>query len=286
MPTRISVRGLDPSPSSRAFSWPVLEAGNGSFTNGTYAVDCEEKKRGSSLLLIHSVSHAPLLDEWINSGKTSFVCSVAAPRSMYRKLHVSRSQEQLVEWEQGDLGEYPMFTPMIVARESLVHVVDSESDGLNPIWEGKELHLPKGARVAVCATFKLKSGINGMLHFISDDNLGYGRFRVEPSPEDGFTFKVFLAPNLHHHLRYNRTDLVGTNIMTGVVTAALNLLQREYSQDISEQDGESWRSFRNLIGLAALLDEQGLGHWAEEDFRPELAATGLYPHRLSVEDGV
>jgi len=179
-----------------------------------------------------------------------------------------------------------MFTPMIVARESLVHVVDSESDGLNPIWEGKQLHLPKGARVAVCATFKLKSGINGMLHFISDNKLGSGRYRVEPSPEDGFTFKVFLAPNLHNHLRYKRADLVGTNIMTGVVTTALNLLQREYSQDISEQDGESWRSFRNLIGLAALLDEQGLGHWTEEDFRPELAATGLYPHKLAVEDGV
>ena len=284
MPTKISVRGSDPNPSSRAFTWPVLEAGNGSYTNGIYSVVCEEKERGRSLSLTHTVRDAPLLNEWMVSGKTSFVCSVAAPCSMYRKLHVSSSQEQFIEWSQSDLGEYPMFTPMIVARESIVHVVNSESNGLNQIWDKKEFRLPKGARVAVGATFKLRSGINGILHFILDDKLGSGRYRVEPSPEDGFIFKVYLAPDLHHHLRYQRGDLVGTNIMTGVVTAALNLLQREYNRDDSEHDGESWRSFRNLIDLASLLDEQDLGHWSERNFKPEMAATGLYPHKLSAED--
>lgn len=284
MPTKISVRGSDPSSSSRAFAWPVLEAGNGSYVNGIYSVFCEDKERGRSLALIHSVCDAPLIKEWIKSGKASFVCSVAAPRSMYRKLHISDSQEQLVEWSQSDLGEYPMFTPMIVLRERIAHIANSESDGLNSIWEGRELHIPKGARVAVGATFKLTSGISGLLHFILDDRLGSGRYRVEPSPEDGFTFKVYLAPDLHYHLRYRRSDLIGTNIMTGVVTAALNLLQREYREDDSENDGESWRSFRNLIGLAALLDEQGLGHWSEKNFKPEMAATGLHPHRLSIED--
>ena len=285
MPTEISVRGSDLSSSSRAFAWPVLEAGNGSYTNGLYSVFCEAKEHGKSLSLTHSIRDASLIQEWMVSGKVSFVCSVAAPRSMYRKLHISSSQGQLIEWSQCDLGEYPMFTPMIVTRDKIVHVANSESDGLSPIWGGRELRLPKGARVAVGATFKLQSGINGMLDFNLDDRLGTGQYRVEPSSEDGFKFKVFLAPDLYQHLRYRRGDLAGANIMTGVVNTAFNILRRDYCEDDSENDGESWRSFRNLIGLTALLDEQGLGHWSDENFKPEMAATGLYPHRLSVEDG-
>ena len=143
MPTKISVRGSDPSTSSRAFAWPVLEAGNGSYTNGLYSIICEDKERGSALSLIHCIHDAPLIQEWIVSGKTSFVCSVAAPRSMYRSLHISSSQEQLIEWSQSDLGEYPMFTPMIVTRESIVHIANSQSDGLSPIWE-REGNSPTG----------------------------------------------------------------------------------------------------------------------------------------------
>ena len=283
MPTEISIRASDPSSSSRAFAWPVLEVGNGSYSDGVYSVISEDHERGKSLLLKHKVQGAPLIERWMASGLTSFVCSVAAPRSMYRRLHISDKPEQLVEWSKDDLGEYPMFTPLIVVRESIIHVADSTADGLSLLWNGAELRLPKGARLAVGATFKLQSGINGMLDFNLGEELGPGQYRVEPSSEEGFKFKVYLASNLYDHLRYRRGDLAGMNIMTGVVSAAFNILQRDYHKDEGEDDGESWRSFRNLVGLAALLSEHGLGHWSDEQFKPEMAATGLYPHKLPVE---
>ena len=282
MPTEIKIRASDPSSSSRAFAWPVLEAGNGSYEKGVYSVRCEDKEIGKSLSLLHSVQDAPLIEKWMASGKTSFVCSVAAPRSMYRTIHASNTPEQLVEWSRDELGEYPMFTPMIVAKEGIQHVVNAEQDGLSQIWDAKDLRLPTGARIAVGATFKLQSGISGLLDFNLDDGLGSGRFRVEPSSEDGFKFKVYLATDLYEHLRYRRGDLAGANIMVHVVSAALSILQRNYHQD-EGKDGESWRSFRNLVGLADLLEQHGLGHWSDEHFAPEMAATGLHPHQLSVQ---
>ena len=281
MPTEISIRAKDHSSSSRAFSWPVLEPGNGSYENGLYSVTCEDKERGKSLSLVHRVQFAPLIERWMELGKTNFVCSVAAPRSMYRKVHVSKTPEQTVEWVRDDLGEYPMFTPMIIAREEIHQIADCGPDGLNRIWHGRTLLLPRGGRIAVGATFKLQAGINGILDFSPDETLGPGRFRVDPSAEDGFKFKVRLAADLNDHLRYRRKDVAGANIMVHVVSAAFSILQRDYCRD---NDDESWRSFNNLVGLADLLEQRGLGHWSDENFAPEMAATGLYPHRL-VEGG-
>ena len=284
MQTEISIRASDPNSSSRAFAWPVLEAGNGSYPNGIYSVSCEDKERGKSLSLTHSVRGAPLIDEWMASGKTSFVCSVAAPRSMYRNLHVCNNPTQLVEWVRDDLGEYPIFTPMIVVRANITHVANSETDGLNQIWDGRTLHLPKGARVAVGNTFRLQAGFNGLLDFNLDDQLKLGRYKVEPSSEDGFKFKVYLASDLHGYLQNRRNEVAGENIMTAVITTAFGILQRDYYKDEKASDGESWRSFSNLKGLASLLNEHGLDHWSDEKFKAEMAATGLHPHKLPVED--
>ena len=280
MHTKIVVRASDPSASSRAFPWPVLEAGNGSYVNGAYSVTCTDKEPKVSFLLHHSVQDAPLIQHWIDQGRIIFLCTVAAPRSMYRMLHPSMTPEHLVQWQSSDLGEYPMFTPMLVAREEIAHTVHASRDGLHQIWDGRNLLLPKGGRVAVGSTFKFQSGLNGLLDFNLDGALALGQFWVEDSSEDGFKFKVHLATNLYEHLRYDRQQLAGANIMVHIVSAALSILQRDYSQDDGE---EGWRSSRNLTGLADLLETEGLPHWADEEFRPEQVATRLYPHKLPDE---
>lgn len=278
--TEISVRSSDPSASSRAFPWPVLEAGNDSFPNGAYTVTCTDKDRGKSFELRHKVHGAALIEQWLQQEKLGFVCAVASPRSMYRTLHKSDTPKQLIAWQQDDLGEYPMFTPMVVARENIQHTAVAASDGLNQIWDGRELLLPKGARIVVGSTFKFKSGISGILDFNLDDSLAHGRFRVHHSLEDGFKFKVHLASDLYQHLKHRRNELAGENIMVHIVSAALSILQREWSKDNGE---EGWKSLPNLVGFAGLLEQKGLRHWSDEDFQPELTATELYPHSLPME---
>lgn len=282
MPTReINTRASAPG-SSRAFPWPVLEAGNDSFPNGVYTVNCSDQEVGKSFRLRHALSGAALIERWLEQGKLDVVCTVAAPRSMYRMLHKSEAPEQLIAWQQQDLGEYPMFTPMIVARDSIQHTADAVADGLNRIWNGRKLVVPKGGRVAVGHTFKFKSGINGILDFNLDEKLTPGRFRVQPSNEDGFKFKVYLASDLYQHLRYHRDELAGKNIMVHIVSAALGTLQRDYSRDDGET-GEGWQSHRNLIGLADLIEQNELGHWSDDDFQAEFVATKLYPHIIPSE---
>ena len=278
--TEISTRSSDPGPSSRAFHWPVLEAGNDSFPSGTYTVTCTDQDVGKSITLRHQVQGAPLIEQWIEQDKLTFACSVAAPRSMYRVLCKSETPEQAVAWHRDDLGEHPMFTPMIVAGVDIQHTASVERDGLNRIWDGRKLDLPKGARIAIGCTFKFKSGINALLQFNLNENLDPGQFEAQPSTEDGFKFKISLAPNLYHHLKYHRKEPAGTNIMVHVVSTAFSILQKDWREDDGD---EGWQSFRNLVGLADFLESRGLPRWDDDGFRPEKVTTTLYPHKLPPE---
>ena len=281
-PAKISIGADELGNGSRAFPWPVLEPGNDSFPNGIYTVTCDVRHAGKSFQLRHEVQGAALIEDWGQQGMLDFVCTVASPRSMYRTLHKSCTPEQLIDWQQQDLGEYPMFTPMIVANQPIEHVAAASADSLNQIWDGRELILPKGARIAVGPTFKFKSGITGILDFSLDESLANGQFRVQPSTVDGFKFKVHLASDLYQFLRHRRNEPSGRNVMVHVISAALGVLQRKYSGD-DEAEGEGWRSYRNLLGLSDLLERYGLPHWSDEDFQPELIATGLYPHVVPTE---
>ena len=282
MRTEIIVSASDIESTTRAFPWPVVESGNGSFPEGKYTVVCEDKDVGKSFQLTHSIQGASLIEKWADAGLLKFVCGVAAPISMYKRMHASSEPNQLIQWDREDLGEYPLFTPMIVTNEEIRHLVDAERDGVNHFWDGVELRLPKGARVAICDTFGFQTGLTGLFKFCQDDNLSPGRFRVEPSSEDGFKFMVHLSKGLFEYLQYHRQDTDGANIMVHVVSAALAHLQRDYSND----DGtEGWRSYRNLVGLAEVLEQKGLSVWWEDNFAPEVVATGLHPHVLpSVEN--
>lgn len=279
MTMRISARASDPAAGSRGFPWPVLEQGNSSFPDGVYAVSLEHKERGKSFKLTHEIEGAALISQWIADGGVKFVCAVASPVSAYRRLCVSESPIQLVEWDPDDLGEPPKFTPMIVAARDFTHTINSRTDGASRLWDGKRVELAKGARVAVFPTFGLQSGMLGLLEFCPDSDLESGLFRVEPSTEDGFKFKVYLAEDLFAYLHTGgqRQSPAGANIMTHVVSAALNHLKNRYAVD---NDDDGWSSHPNLRALADHLDAMGLPHWSSEDFNAEKAATTLHPHKI------
>ena len=114
----ISVRSSDLGSGTRAFAWPVLEAGNGSYSEGAYTVDVVHKEPGRSFELKHSVAHATLVERWMEEDKVLFVCAVSAPISAYRKLHMANANPHLVAWMPDDLGAHPLFTPMIVCAKT------------------------------------------------------------------------------------------------------------------------------------------------------------------------
>lgn len=272
----ISISTSEPASAIRAFQWPVLEAGNGAFPDGVYTVEVEHRERGRSFEISHRIGGAPLLQRWMCEGSVRFVCAAAAPVSAYRALHVSSAPSHVVDWHPDDLGAPPVFTPAIVAASGMRYTIDARGDGLNQLWDGLEVELPKGARLAVGPSFALQSGLQGLLDFRDDKQMPAGRFRVEPSHEGGFRFNVYLATGLFRFLISHRHEAAGRNVMTHIVSAAFARLQKDYRCD----DGElGWKSHPNLILLAEDLDRQGLPMWADDTFRPEEAATTLYPLR-------
>lgn len=279
MANEITIRGSDSASGSRGFPWPVLEAGNGSFPKGVYSVELTEGNPGQSFRLIHKVAGARLIEDWISAGRILFVCTVASPVSAYRRVHHSKTPIQEIMWEPDSLGSPPLFTPMIVSSADLDHMISAEYDGVSPSWDGKTIRLLEGSRVAVCPTFALRPGLIGLFDFQVEDDFAAGRFKVQPSTEEGFRFRVFLAKDLFDHLKYQRQEPIGANIMTHIVSSALSHLKRDYRDDDGHSEG--WQSFSSLKSLADMLDSRDLGHWSDEDFDPEWVATCLYPHRIA-----
>lgn len=282
MAMAISISTADPAATTRSFPWPVLEAGNGAFPQGTYTIEIKHEERGRSFTISHRIDRAELIQRWIEEGRAQFACAVAAPVSAYRELHSSSEPSHLVQWSPDDMGSPPLFTPTVVSAGEIQCTLKARRDGVNPLWDGRAVHLPKGARLAVGPTFSLRSGLLGLLDFRLDGSLTPGRFRVEASHEGGFRFNVYLAPDLYHYLAAHRQVNAGWNIMTHIVSASLAKLQSRYSDDNGE---EGWESYTNLVSLSDELVRRELPHWADENFDPELVATGLYPHKVGSEEG-
>ena len=272
-----SVEAVAPAPANavRAHEHPILEMGNLSFPEGRYSLDFRPGEDRSSYNITHHITGAPLITRLLDSQQARYVCIVSSPISSYRSTHVSEDAQQEVRWDSDELGEPPMFTPMIVCTQAQAITLDASRDGVHRIWDKQKISLQKGSRLALGSVIQLESSILHLLSLHEDASLKDGQFVVEPESEP-FRFRVNVSTRLHQYLRY-RPGEHRSNIMTHIVTACLARLQRDHSDD----DGETgWESHRNLKAFADFLEHEGHGHWTDDDFRPEKVATALYPHVL------
>ena len=272
-----SVEAVAPGPSNavRAHDHPILETGNLSFPEGRYVLDFDAGDDRSSYTITHRIIGAALITRLLDSQQARYACIVSSPISSYRAAHVSDDARHEVRWDADELGEPPMFTPVIVCSETLEITLDARRDGVHRIWDDQKISLQKGSRLALGSVIQLESSILHLLSLHEDTNLKDGQFVVEPESEP-FRFRVNVGTKLHQFLHY-RAGEHRSNIMTHIVTACLARLQHDHADD----DGETgWESHRNLKAFADCLEHQGLGHWTDDDFRPEKVATALYPHVL------
>ena len=276
--TEIVTQAGDLNSAVRGHAFPALESGNTSFPNGRYVVQFEQRTGGSSFTVRHRIEGAPFIDRVIADGLARFVCTVASPVSSYRVSHDSQDSTQVIQWKSEELGEPPMFTPMVVVAERFERTLDRVRDGVHDLWHGRTVAFQRGMRIALSDVVLMHASMSSLLRFVSDETLGEGRFRVEAAAEEGFHFKVHLAPGLHGFLKGGSSDPQYSHIVTHIVGASLGVLQRDYAEDEEE---EGWQSFQGLKALADLLESRGLPHWSEHTFSPEFAATTLYPHRIA-----
>lgn len=266
-----------------ARDYPVIEGGNDSFPDGDYAIDTEaDDSRPSRFIMRHAVEGARLVERPLAEKKAVYACAIAASRSAYREILRSGDATQKIEWDPENFGEPPYFTPMILCVEDVRRVLNSGEDQVHQDWDGVEAAFPKGAWLAMGPVLQLKSsGMESLISIRSDDALGPGQFCTEAVAGDAFRFEVRCHPELHALLqgkkgrRTQRAD-----VMIHVVTSCFAALQREYPP---ENDGEEgWRGYKSLETLAGKLDDENYLDWSDPTFRPEEAATLLYPHEMAL----
>ena len=163
---------------------------------------------------------------------------------------------------------------MIVSMQAQELVIDAKRDGAHKAWNGATIRLLKGSRLAIGPVIQLQSSPLQMIVIVQNPELSEGAFFVQPRSEPPFRFEVNVSPKLHAYLQRKAGEL-RPSIMTHIVTGCFRLLQHSYSRDSEEEGG--WRSDRSLLALRDYLESKGLGHWSDDDFRPEEAATVLYP---------
>jgi len=274
MPQPHSIEAVGPAPSNavRSHEHPMLEVGNLSFPDGRYLLEFQRDGDDSSYKIRHRIEGAPLITRLLNAGQARFVCIVSSPISSYRETHVSKVEQQEVQWERDELGQPPMFTPMIVCWKAQKITLRAKRDGVHAIWNQQRVILQRGSRLALGRVIHLESSIEHLLSLHKDEQLKDGQFAVEIETEP-FRFRANVSPDLHLFLRHPR-DENHNNIMTHIVTACLARLQHEY------ENPDEWRSFPSLVALADYLESNRQEHWNDREFRPEKVATALYPHVL------
>ena len=276
--SEIVIKANSPSNAIRSHGFPVLEAGNISYPNGRYALDFEPGSDRTAFVLRHRIEGAPLISRLLSEGKARYVCAVSSPVSSYRRTHVSHTESHRILWDENDLGEPPLFTPMIVSVSACDLMLSEERDGVHGIWDQQLVAIETGSRLALGHVIQLRSSILQLLSLQIRKDLGNGEFYVDPLTEQGFQFRVNLSSDLHRFLQVPRKGGIRGHVMTHIVSACLALLKREFSDDNEEEGG--WKSHRNLRAFADHLESKGLPHWNDEDFRPDWVATKLHPHIL------
>ena len=113
-----TIEAVAPGPSNavRSHDHPMLESGNLSFPEGRYLLDFLPGEDRSSYVIEHRIEGAALIERLLGSGQARYACIVSSPISSYRRTHLSSEPRHEVGWNSNDLGESPLFTPMILLR--------------------------------------------------------------------------------------------------------------------------------------------------------------------------
>ncbi len=260
----------------RSLPYPVLEEGNLSFPDAKYEVSINSQG-DTSVCIDHKIENARFIQKLLNDGKAKYACMVSLPIVGYRKLHISESPKQKVEWDADLVATFPMLKPLIICVKGF-NYVPNKHDDIATEWQGVDISFPPGARLALKRFFGHNGAITSLLNICSDSELPDGCFEVHACTEGGFYFQVKVAGNLHRFLDSGSNNH-RNSIVTNIISRCFEILTKDYSKS-DENDG-GWEQYPNLKALADDLRGKGLAVWDEETFLADKVATQYLPHIIS-----
>ena len=257
-----------------ALPYPALEAGNLSFPQGSYEPEVRMREDGHSIEIEHRISGAPFIERLIEEGVVNYYCLFSVPKTGIRTLYKTAKVDK-VSWEKSVVGQPPRLRPLLIYTGEDRKCKLTAKCGVANLWQGKSITLPKGARLARGEFLDVNNSEYSFLRFAkgNGDEFKRGSFKVLPSNEDGFYFKIEAAPDVFDFVQKNGMDVaLRAGILTGIVGQCFSILKYKYK----ETDEDS-NDFPNLRTLSSKLESEYGSDWNDDDFDPMFAATTLYP---------
>ena len=263
----------------KALPYPTIEDGNFSFPDGVYEV--VPKPSGNSatkVSLRHELKGARFVEKLIQNGEAQFACLVSVPKTGFRKLCRTDSDEQEISWDLDVVGEPPILGPVIVyVGKGTSHKL-TKKDGVARIWQNRNIDIPKGARLARGRYLRPSNTMQQLLKVQCSQSMEKGSFAVKANSNDGFYFALEAAPDIFQFLQNPQGELeLRKSILVHAVSQCLNILKTDYDASSEDDETGQWEQYRNLKSLSDLLSDRNMGHWSDEDFDAVRVATELYP---------
>lgn len=266
---------MKPNPIVHALPYPALEAGNLSFPKGDYDPIVTMGNDGRSVEIEHKVSGAPFIEKLIEQNEIEYYCLFSSPKSGVRKLF-NTTQKGEIRWEDSIVGEPPKLRSILIYTGEEKEYTLTKECGVAPLWQGKKIMLPKGARLARGSFLYVNASENKFLKFEAGEGYKPGSFKIEPRTEGGFHFCVIAAQDVFNFVqKHGIEDALRGGILTGVAAQCFSILQHDYRE--TEEDSNE---FSNLKALSNKLEHEFGCDWNDDEFDPTLAATTLYPIRV------
>lgn len=283
----------------KVFPYPVMAPGGMDYAEGhhyeTEHLVGEPGNRGA-VLIEHRVIGENLVTQMLKKGQAAFSCTITAPWCAYRRVFVSDKTteetqdgivvQQRLDFDTDDFGHPIMFQPAVMVTVAIGPFKAQEFHGLNGIWLGEQIEVPKAAVIATGPFWNARNEVESILRvkIASEGKLPPGCYEVEAVPEQGFYFEVLVSPDLFEGLRQpGKSFRHRESIYAAALAQGLTRLHEEY------KEREVWNEQPNLRLLYSMLKQQNAPTWDEDDFdanRANRAVALCHPHRIDVTLGV
>ena len=283
----------------KIFPHPVMASGGMDYAEGhryeTKQLVNDPGDRGA-VLVEHRVTGENLVTQMLKKGQAAFSCTITASSCAYRRVFVSDKTleetqdgvvvQQRLEFVTDDFGHPIMFQPAVMVTVAIDPFEAQESHGLNGIWLGEKIQMPKAAIIATGPFWKAENEIESILKIrvAPEGKLPPGCYQVEAVPEQGFYFEVLVSPDLFEGLKQpGKSFQHRESIYAAALAQGLVRLHQEYEKR------EEWSDQSNLRLLYSMLKQKNAPTWDEEDFdanRANRAVALCHPHRIDVTLGV
>lgn len=269
--------------SVRSLPYPAIEGGNFSFPNADYKAEPQlVGTTGTKVKIKHSISGAPLIEGLIKSGDARYGCTVAVPKTGYRRLEMAESDVQTISWDMDIVGEPPILGPCLLYVGEKRPYQLKDSDGIAKVWVGRKIDLSKGFRLARSQYLRPAGSLQSLIDVVCKKEMSPGTYTVTPNTNGGFYFNLNAAEDIYRLLQNPQGQNQSTLrmcVITHAVSQCFGILKQDYGGEEGDETNE-WEQHSNLRALSDWLSGMDMAHWSDPGFDAMETATRIYPAKI------